>query len=147
MGKILHLIINGVNYKWEHSLIKGSEIKNLGGIDPTAELYLQGKGQSPDQLILDNQEIDLTSPGIEKFYSIKVEYSIIVNTREKTWAAHQISYDELVILAFGNIESNKSYTITYSNGPKENREGFIVKGKSVTVCNKMIFNVTGTIQS
>ena len=146
MKKKLHLMINGVNYKWEHSLIKGSEIKNLGGIDPSAELYLQANGLDSDELILDNQEIDLSNPGIEKFYS-KEKVVIIVNAREHIWDDLMISYDQLVLLAYGKIENNKSYTITYSCGPKENREGFLVKGQSVLVYNKMIFNVTGTNQS
>lgn len=148
MQKNLHLMINGVNYKWEHSLIKGSEIKNLGGIDPSAELYLQSKGPGSDELILEDQEIDLSNPGIEKFYSKdKAEIIIIVNAREHIWNKLQISYDDLVVLSYGNVEGNKAYTITYSSGPKENREGFLVKGQSVLVCNKMIFNVTGTNQS
>ena len=148
MQKILHLMINGVNYKREHPLITGSEIKNLGRIDPSAELYLQSKGQNPDQLIQDNQVVDLSNPGIEKFYSQGIsQVIIIVNAREQNWDKPTISYDDLVLLAYGTIEKKIAYTITYSNGPKDNREGFIVKGQRVLVSNKMIFNVTCTDKS
>jgi hypothetical protein len=131
MQKDLHLMIDGKNYKWESQTITGSEIKQLGGIEPTAELFLQAKGHHEDELIHDEQQVDLTNPGIEKFYSKpKPQVVIIVNAREQIWDKTQISYDELVMLAYGNVEGNKAYTITYSNGPKENRKGFIVKGQS-----------------
>lgn len=147
MQKFYHLMINGANYKWEQPLIKGSEIKMLGGIEPTAELYLKGKGSQSDMLIADDQSVDLSGPGIEKFVSKESHVVIIVNAREHTWEKHEISYDELVVLAFGQVAEKTAYTITYSNGPVENPEGFVVKGQSVIVCNKMNFNVTGTCQS
>lgn len=149
MAKNFHLMINGTNFKWEQPLILGSQIKQLGGIEPTAELYLKGKGNQPDVLIADDQQVDLSNPGIEKFVS-KDNYNhviIIVNARECTWEKTQISYDELVILAYGQSAGNMAYTITYSNGPANNPEGFVVKGQVVDVCNKMNFNVTGTCQS
>lgn len=147
MQNFYHLMINGTNYKWEHSLISGSEVKQLGGIEPTAKLYLKGKGNQPDELVADEQQVDLSNPGIEKFVSKDVRVVIIVNSREHSWEKPQISYDELVVLAFGNVAGNMAYTITYSNGPVQNPEGFVVKGQVVVVCNKMNFNVTGTCQS
>lgn len=147
MSKIFHLMINGTNYKWEQPLIQGSQIKQLDGIEPTAELYLKGKGQQPDVLIADDQQVDLSNPGIEKFYSRDLHVVIIVNSRNIVWNKTQISYDELIELAYGHPTGNMAYTITYSNGPVENPEGFVVKGQVVVVCNKMNFNVTGTCQS
>ena len=128
-------------------MIAGSEVKQLGGIEPTAKLYLIGKGHQPDVLIADDQQVDLSNPGIEKFVSKESRVVIIVNAREHAWEKPQISYDELVMLAYGQVTGNTAYTITYSNGPGENPEGFVVKGQVVVVCNKMNFNVTGTSQS
>lgn len=147
MQNFYHLMINGTNYKWEQPLISGFEVKQLGGIEPTAKLYLKGKGNQPDELIADEQQVDLSNPGIEKFVSKDVRVVIIVNSREHTWEKPQISYDELVVLAYGQVAANTAYTITYSNGPEDNPEGFVVKGQVVVVCNKMNFNVTGTSQS
>ena len=147
MKKFYHLMINGTNYKWEEPLIQGSQIKQLGGIEPTAKLYLKGKGNQPDELIADDQQVDLSNPGIEKFVSKEDRVVIVVNSREHIWEKPQISYDELIVLAYGQVATNTAYTITYSNGPEENPEGFVVKGQVVVVCNKMNFNVTGTSQS
>lgn len=70
------------------------------------------------------------------------DLKIIVNTREKDWDKEKISYDEVIVLAFGSVEEGTTYTIDYSDGPKENPEGSLTKGESVHVKDRMIFNVT-----
>jgi hypothetical protein len=77
----------------------------------------------------------------------KKEFKIIVNTREKTWDKAKISYEEVVVLAFGSVEEGVTYTIDYSKGPKQNPEGSLTKGESVEVKDEMIFNVTKTNKS
>jgi hypothetical protein len=74
---------------------------------------------------------------------------IIVNTREKRWNKKAISYEQVVILAFGaySPDPNTVYTIKFSKGPEHNREGSLVKGKSVKVKCGMIFDVTQTNKS
>lgn len=81
--------------------------------------------------------------------SKKKEYKIIVNTQEKTWGEKEISYKEVVILAFGTYsdDSNVVYTVTYSKGDKPHQEGSLVKGKSLKIKNGMIFNVSQTNKS
>lgn len=77
------------------------------------------------------------------------EVKIIVNTREKTWNKKEISYEEVVTLAFGNPSNDENvvYTVTYSKGPDSHKEGSLVKGDSVKVKDGMIFNVTQTNKS
>lgn len=74
---------------------------------------------------------------------------IIVNTREKEWDKETISYREVVILAFGSYSEDPlvRYTVNYSKGPKENREGSLTQGQSVLVKNEMIFDVTESNKS
>jgi len=74
---------------------------------------------------------------------------IIVNTREKKWDKPEISYEEVVVLAFGSYsqDPNVVYTVTYSRGPEKKREGSLVKGQSVKVKQGMIFNVSQTNKS
>lgn len=76
-------------------------------------------------------------------------FSIIVNARPKEWGEKVISYKEVVELAYDTSPDNPdiTYTITYSKGPESNREGSLVKGKSVKVKDGMIFNVTRTDKS
>jgi Multiubiquitin len=77
------------------------------------------------------------------------EYKIIVNAREKTWMERKISFDEVVILAFGEISPNPNvvYTVTYKKGNGNKPEGTMDKGEEVKVKNGMIFNVTQTDKS
>lgn len=77
------------------------------------------------------------------------EVIIIVNGREKTWTKKTISFEEVVVLAFGSISSNPNtcYTVTYSRGSGQKPEGSMVKGQEVKVKSKMVFNVTATDKS
>lgn len=77
------------------------------------------------------------------------EVTIIVNTREKAWSKKEISYEEVIVLAFGSYSNDENvvYTVTYSKGPDSHHEGSLVKGGSVKVKDGMIFNVTQTNKS
>jgi len=149
----LHLIINEKNYKWEHQFITGAQVKQLGSIPQSDKLFLAIKRPWEDELISDDIEVDLARPGIEKFFSTHVDefkpVTIIVNGRPKPWEKRKIDYEQVVKLAFPNYVENEAivYTITYSNGPKQNEEGSMVKGDKVFVKNQMVFNVTATNRS
>lgn len=77
------------------------------------------------------------------------EYEIVVNARDKVWNKKEITYDDVVILAFGSISNdpNVIYTTTYKKGDNNKPEGVMVKGDSVKVKNGMRFNVTQTNRS
>ncbi len=74
---------------------------------------------------------------------------LIVNGREKPWTEKTITFEQVVVLAFGTYDPNpnKVYTATYDRGPHQNPEGTTVKGDRVFVKNKMIFNGTATDKS
>ena len=77
------------------------------------------------------------------------ETTIIVNGREKTWNEKEISFAQVVTLAFGTYVENGTteYTATYKRGHGNKPEGSLVKGEIVKVKDKMIFNVTATDKS
>lgn len=73
------------------------------------------------------------------------EITIIVNAREKKVNKHTLSFDEIVALAFENVQGDTTmYTVTYRNADEEPRQGTLVSGQSVEVKNGTIFNVTAT---
>jgi hypothetical protein len=78
------------------------------------------------------------------------EITIIVNGRDKIVEKGRITYEEVVILAFGSYDPNPNieYTVTYSKGDNPHKpKGILEKGETVMVKKGMIFNVTRTDKS
>lgn len=75
------------------------------------------------------------------------KYSIIVNGRPREVTENELSYLQVVQLAFPGEQptDNSVYTITYSN--PHGKDGSMVEGEEVEIKNRMIFNVTKTNQS
>lgn len=77
------------------------------------------------------------------------EFTIIVNGREKVVTYREISFIQVVELAFNTTSINGTiiYTVTYKRGEGNKPEGTMVNGDTVKVKNGMIFNVTSTDKS
>jgi hypothetical protein len=76
------------------------------------------------------------------------EFTIIVNARERTVTQKTLSFDEIVVLAFGPPNYDASvYTITYRKGPDKMEKGTLLSGESVNLKSGMIFNVVRTDKS
>lgn len=76
-------------------------------------------------------------------------HKIIVNGREKEFPEKEITFEQVIILAFGEISTNPnvSYAVTYKRGEGNKPEGSLVAGQSVKVKEGMIFNATATDKS
>jgi len=73
---------------------------------------------------------------------------IIVNARPKPWSEETISYSQVVDLAFPPPhKETEIFTVQYSHGPKDHREGTLVRGQTVQVKGGMVFDVTRTDKS
>jgi hypothetical protein len=146
----LQFTINGAPFIWYKQFISGIQVRGLGDVPREDELYLDLPDGWKDDFIEDDEIVDLARPGVEHFISKPkpAEFVIIVNGREKIWNKRQISFEEVVSIAFPNVNYETSaYTVIYSGGPKQNPKGSMVKGDTVYVTNKMNFNVTATNQS
>ena len=76
--------------------------------------------------------------------------TIIVNGRPRDFEKTEISFEEVVLLAFPNAQLQNpdfEYTVTYTKGHNDNKEGTLTKGRRVKVKDGMIFNVTETNKS
>ena len=138
--------INNEFFRWKSQYISGEQIRELGGIDDEHYLFLDFRDPNEDQLIEDDDRINLARPGVECFYSkpTKVKVTLIVKGREKEWCKRKISFEEVIILAYGSISDNPNicYTVAYKRGPRQNPDGSMVEGQVVFVKNKMVFNVS-----
>ncbi len=78
------------------------------------------------------------------------EVNIIVNGRDKVVEKKKITYEEVIVLAFGSYDPNPNieYTVTYSKGHNPHKpKGILEKGESIMIKKGMIFNVTRTDKS
>ena len=77
------------------------------------------------------------------------EVAIIVNGREKVVSTRELSFSEVVALAFENPAPgpNIIFTVTYRKGDGKKPKGTLVEGETVKVKDGMIFDVTRTDKS
>lgn len=80
----------------------------------------------------------------------KHDHTVIVNGTKKTVQADELSFQDVVNLAYdGNPPTGENviFTITYRKGQGNKPEGSLVAGQTVKVKDGMIFNVTPTDKS
>lgn len=125
----------------------GKALYKLADIPAHRELFRVAKGDHEDEAIpRDDHKVELKKD--DHFYSQK-EIVIVVNGKKRDVVETNLSFDDLVKLAFENppYGPNTLFTITYRNGPKKNPEGTLTTGHSVRIKKGMIFNVTATDKS
>lgn len=71
-------------------------------------------------------------------------FEIFVNTRAEEWGKMEISFREVVALAYPNpiFDDNHNYTVVYSKGVDKKPKGTMVDGgEDVKIKDGMIFDV------
>ena len=72
-AKKYHYFVDGAKYETDQATMTGAEIKaSVPGYNPSYQLYLEGNGQDPDELIADNRGVsmDPAGHGARKFYTV-----------------------------------------------------------------------------
>lgn len=77
----------------------------------------------------------------------KKTYEVVVNGRPRHVTEHELSYEQVVKLAFPDDQpdANILYTIAYAN--PHGKDGTLTAGEEVKVKEGMVFNVTKTNRS
>ena len=145
------ILVDQTPFDWQSQFITGADIRELGNIPVAYSVFLKVNGPGEDELISDDTQVDLSPPGREHFYSKleQVKVVIIVNGREHSWTEKRITFEDVIVLAFGKYVDKPTiaYTVAYEDGPPQNPEGSMVKGSVVFVKDKMIFHATATDKS
>ncbi len=77
------------------------------------------------------------------------EITIIVNGRQKVVTAKELSFSDIIALAFDNppTGANIVFTVTFRKGEGNKPQGTLVSGETVKIKDGMIFDVTATDKS
>jgi Multiubiquitin len=129
----------------------GEALYVLGRVPPGLELYREVTGDEEDPPLANGPEVVHLRED-EHFHSAPPQvkhFEIFVNGRKKVVTTRDLSFDEVVAMAFNPVPTgpNVMFTITYRHGPRANREGHLLEGGTVTVKSGMVFNVTRTDKS
>lgn len=81
--------------------------------------------------------------------ALEKDFTIIVNGQQKHVTSKELSFDDVVRLAFDNPPSgpNIVFTITYRRAEGNKPEGTLTKDESVKAKEGMIFDVRATDKS
>tara|TARA_R110000787_G_scaffold10415_1_gene35295 strand:+ start:2159 stop:2431 length:273 start_codon:yes stop_codon:yes gene_type:complete len=77
------------------------------------------------------------------------DVTVVINGREKSVPKGDITYNDLINLAFDNPPTGEfiCFTVAYRKGPSPKQSGTLTEGKSVKAKKGMIFDVTYTDKS
>lgn len=143
--------IDSQKYEVEECFMTPLEILELAGKDPKNYFLKELRAGNVEVGYEDDSKHKVSLSKKSRFFicPVVVEYCIKVNLKDKIWGKPEITYEEVIILAYGSISNDPlvSYTILYKGGPKGHEKGSLVAGEKVCVTQKMVFNATQTNRS
>jgi hypothetical protein len=147
--RVFRILVDDRTVDWGAVRITGGTIKRLVGFKAFTHDVWQVLPSGEDLLVSDDDFVDLSTPGVERFVVKPISIRVIVNARPREVHKRFLAYWEVVKLAFPDAvpAPNTVYSITYARGPDSNPEGSIVEGQQVLVKSGMTFYVTVTDKS
>lgn len=150
--KKLKIKVDDKQYEVEGCFMTPIEIMEVAEINPDRFYLKEIRKGNIEVSYKDDVEHKIAVTKNSCFVSCEIEEVIkcvIVNSKPKDWSKITISFEEVVILAYGKMSTdpNVIYTVNYINGVPSKPEGSMLKGDVISVKNKMIFNVTETNKS
>lgn len=150
--KKLTIKIDDKEYEVDKCIMTPVEIMDVASINSDRYYLKEIRKGGVEVTYEDDLEHKIAITKNSCFVSCEIEETIecvIVNSKPKVWSRDTISFEDVVILAYGKISTdpNVIYTVNYINGVPSKPEGSMLKGDVIPVKNKMIFNVTETNKS
>jgi Multiubiquitin len=135
---------------WGKPAIRGFDLYKLANVGNEQAVFLEIRGGT-DKLIEPEEMIDLTAPGIERFITAPRpthEVEIIVNARPKLVSGPNVTFEQIVEIAFpGSHTPNSVFSVTYRKAASAPPEGELGASGVIKIKKGTIFNVTQTDKS
>ncbi len=146
--QVVHIHIDRQRYETP-TPTTGAALYLIAHIPAERQLFKEGHGNDED-LPIANDGTPVNLKNGDHLRTGKVgpaETTIYVNTEPVVWNHPQITYDDLVKLAFPNgpFDGNVRYSITWTK--PDGSEGAVLKGGKVKVVDGMRFDVRNTDKS
>lgn len=143
------LTVDERGWEWGADTITEQDMRSIARIPDDHELVLDSDADRP---IPRGSSINLAGGGVERVRSRKMQphlIGIVVNGRPREVKPGEISFEQLIALAFPTPPSGRqvSFTVSYRKGPPSRPEGSLLSGQSVHVIEGMTFNVSATDKS
>jgi len=134
------------NEEYYFNLVAGN-----GQIIGSSETYKskQGRDNGIESVMRNAPNAEVVDLTIEDDEYKQKEYEIIINGRTKVVKLKELSFFNIVKIAFGEIISDgrKIYTMTFKKGHDCRPEGSLVEGDVIKIKKGVIFNVSATDKS
>lgn len=160
VGMRRELRVDGMRWDWIGDQIRAADIRQVAGLNEDAQLRI---GRLGSQLGFD-AVLDLAQDWPPQVYSEPHSIRsrelapqdqeggrIVINGRSSMIDREDISYDELVSLAFPDVPldspGSNALTVTFRNGTPERPEGSLIKRDRIRLHPGTVFNVTATNKS
>lgn len=144
------LTLNGHELRWGKPVIIGQALYILANVPDGQVVFLRVRG-GQDRVVEPGESINLSGAGVEEFFTGPrpvVKYKIIVNSREREVTGPEVTFEQIVQLAFpGEHDPNVEFSMTYRHAASKPHAGELGPGGKVEVKNGTIFNVTRTVKS
>lgn len=145
------LTLNDAQIRWGESPMKGAALYVLAHLDRAGDekaVFLEIRG-GEDRLIRQDDLIDLTEPGIERFITVPASAEIIVNGKPRTVPGRSVTFEQAVELAFpGKHAETIVFSMTYRHAASEPYAGELGRAGVVQAkATGTVFNVTRTDKS
>lgn len=146
---VKYFILDDTRYAWPGPLML-TTLRQVGRVPEELDVWIEHRGEKPDEQIAENAVIDLDQPGIERFFTAPLSIKVFVNTREAVVHKRVLSYWDVVRLEHPGAspqDANTTYTVSYAQGPAENPAGNLLEHQTVHIKQEMEFYVVLTDKS
>ena len=136
-------------WEWGAPGIQEHDIRMIAGIPEERRLFKAG-----GEVLRPGEVVDLTVDWVPKIESRPemagtLSVPVVVNGRRQSLAEAEVSFEELVDIAYPDAppNSNRMFTVTYRHGPLDRPEGSLAPSQRLRAVHGVVFNVTATNKS